>query len=262
MGSSDKILRPLPVTGQAAALSGDAVMIHLFCPNCQSRLSAKDELLGQTRNCPQCGEPVLIALRAVGGSGIRTDPPPPAGHAECPTQWADVPSTPSDQPATEEPVYDLSQSALPQSDVLKRLDRHHHYLICDRSKLVAAWKDDGQGWLLKTNAGLVSAVRNSEQLPNQGDFKLVELRLHRTDAGLRLAGIRSYQLAQRWALTSLDKGDDKIVSKITGLGCLNRDQKNVVRQVIKDHFMREVWADAENVLEYLADTDYHSPGTD
>jgi hypothetical protein len=212
-------------------------MIRLICPNCQSRLNAKDELVGQTRNCPKCGQPVQITP-------------------------ADASLLSPDEAAASEPVYDLSQAGLPCPDLPKRLDRHNHYLICDRSKLAATWKDDGQGWMVKTNTGLVSAVRNPDQLPNQGDFKLVELKLETTDAGVRLTGLRSYQLAQRWALTSLDKGDDKIVSKITGLGCLNRDQKNVVRQAIKDHFMREVWADAENVLEYLANTDYHSPGTD
>jgi hypothetical protein len=212
-------------------------MICLVCPNCQSRLNAKDELLGQTRDCPKCGQPVLIAE--------------PDASAEL-----------LGAPAQTEPVYDLGPPGLPQPDVPKRLDRSSQYLICDRSKLVATWKDDGQGWLLKTNTGLVSAVRNADQLPNQGDFKLVELRLDRTEAGIRLTGVRSYQLAQRWALTTLDKGDDKIVSKITGPGWLNRDQKNVVRQAIKDHLMREVWAKAENVLEYLGNTDYHSPGTE
>jgi len=219
-------------------------MICLVCPNCQSRLNAKDELLGQSRNCPKCGQPVLIAV--------------PDDSAGLLSSTGVTPLA----PAPTEPVYDLGQPGLPQPDLPKRLERHNHYLICDRSKLVATWKDDGQGWLLRTNAGLVSAVRNADQLPNQGDFKLVELRLERTAAGIRLTGIRSYQLAQRWALTSLDKGDDKIVSKITGLGCLNRDQKNVVRQAIKDHLMREVWAEAASVLEYLASTDYHSPGTD
>ena len=214
-------------------------MIRLVCPNCRSKLSAKDELLGQTRNCPKCGTPVLISK------------PDPSSQA------AD-----EDEAVSTQPVYDLGQPGLPTLEVPKRLDRHNHYLICDRSKLVAAWRDDGQGWMLKTNAGLVSAVRNSDQLPNQGDFKLVEVRLARTDAGLRLAGITSYQLAQRWALTSLDKGDDQIVAKITAPGCLNRDQKNVVRQAIRDHFMREVWAEAEHVLEYLGNADYHSPGTD
>jgi hypothetical protein len=211
-------------------------MIRVTCPSCQSSLNAKDELVGETRKCPQCGAPILIA-----------EP--------------DAPSEPLDETVPEEHVRGTSEMGLPPLEVPGRLDRQNHYLICDRSKLVATWKDDGQGWMLKTNTGLVSAVRNPDQLPNQGDFKLVELKMEMTDAGLRLAGITSYQLAQRWALTCLDKGHDKIVSRITGLGCLNRDQKHVVRQVIKDHFMREVWAEADNVLEYLANTDYHSPGT-
>jgi hypothetical protein len=211
-------------------------MIHLVCTNCRSRLSAKDELLGQTRTCPKCRHPVLIAA-------------------------AETPSTPS-AGAAAEPVYDLGQPGLPQLPIPKRLDRNNQYLICDRSKLVATWKNDGQGWMLHTLSGLVSAVRNADQLPNQGDFKLVELRLDRTDTGLRLSGIHSYQLAQRWALSSLDKGDDVIVSKITSLGSLNKDQKNVVRQAIKDQFMREVWAESNHVLEYLGNADYHSPGTD
>ena len=216
-------------------------MIHLTCPKCRSRLDAKDELLGQTRKCPKCGTPVLIKR-------------PADSEAQ--------PAVSPTEDASAGPVYDLGQPGLPALDVPRRLQRRNQYLICDRSKLVATWKDDGQGWMLKTSAGLVPAVRNSDQLPNQGDFQLVELRLDRTDAGVRLGGIRSYQLAQRWALTSLDKGDDKVVAKITAPGCLNREQKNVVRQAIKDHFMRELWADADNVLEFLANTDYHSPGTD
>ena len=75
-----------------------------------------------------------------------------------------------------------------------------------------------------------------------------------------MSGLTSYQLATRWALTALDQGDDQIVGKITGLGSLNRDQKNAVRQALKDQFMRQVWEGAADVLEYLANTDYHSPG--
>jgi len=212
-------------------------MIRLTCPKCRSKLSAKDKLIGQTRNCPKCGAPVLIAA-----------PDPSSAGA--------------DEVASAEPVYDLGQPGLPTTDFPKRLDRLSHYLICDRSKLVAAWKDDGQGWTLKTNAGMVPAVRNADRLPNQGNFTLVELKLQRTDAGLRLVGIRSYELAQRWALTSLDKGDDKILAKIKATGCLAREQKDAVRQAIKDRFMPEVWREAQNVIEYLGNTDYHSPGTE
>ena len=72
----------------------------------------------------------------------------------------------------------------------------------------------------------------------------------------------SYQLAQSWALTTLDKGDDKILSTVVALGRLNKVQKDVVRQTIKDRLMHPVWTDAQNVLDYLANTDYHSPGTE
>ena len=67
---------------------------------------------------------------------------------------------------------------------------------------------------------------------------------------------------RRWALTVLDQGDDNIVEKIVGAGCLNRDQKIAVRQALKEQFMRPVWQDATAVLDYLASVDYHSPGVE
>jgi len=153
-----------------------------------------------------------------------------------------------------------SKIGLPHKDAPERLNRHNHYLICDKAKLVATWENNGRGWMLKTSSGMISALRNHEQLPSQGDFKLVELKLKATDDGLRLTGIHSYQLTQRWALTNLDKGDDKILGSITGSGFLNREQKGVVRGVIKDQFMRHVWEDAHHVLEYLMNSDFHSAG--
>ena len=58
----------------------------------------------------------------------------------------------------------------------------------------------------------------------------------------------------------LDQGDEPIIGKIVGYGSLNQDQKSVVRQVLGDQFMREVWQGATEVLAYLANTDYHSSG--
>ena len=56
------------------------------------------------------------------------------------------------------------------------------------------------------------------------------------------------------------KQNQVIAAKIAAPGCLNREQKHVVRTVVKDQFMREVWADSQAVLDYLGNTDYHSPG--
>ena len=35
-------------------------MLQITCPNCHSKLNAKEKLIGQTRNCPKCKTPVLI----------------------------------------------------------------------------------------------------------------------------------------------------------------------------------------------------------
>lgn len=205
-------------------------MIRVTCPNCGSKLNAKDELAGHTRKCPKCAQPVQIVA----------DAPETAGTAQ----------NPQIQPDTEEPLLSLH--------LLERLNREYHYLICDKSRLLAAWESNGQGWMLKTNTGFVNAKRNSDKLPNQGDFKLVELKFAMTPDGKRLTGLTTYQLATHWALNSLAQGDDQIVEKVSNFGPLNRDQKNAVRQALRDQFMRPVWESAAEVLEYLGNVDYHS----
>ena len=100
------------------------------------------------------------------------------------------------------------------------------------------------------------------QLPMQGDFRLVELVLERTEVGRRLRGLRCYQLAPRYALPALARGDHDIMSKLVGPAGLDAQRKNVVRQVLHDQFMPHFWHEAANVLEYLSNMDYHTPGTD
>jgi hypothetical protein len=209
-------------------------MIRVTCPNCKSTLNAEDQLAGQTRKCPRCGQPVLIP----------------------------EPGTPP-QPVTQDDGggSDLEDVPLRRVIVPDRLQRANHYLICDTAKLVAGWKNDGRGWMLKTNAGMISALRNRDQIPNQGNFTLVELKLAESEAGHRLAGITSYQLS-RWALTMLDRDESRILSAVTGPGSLNKQQKSAVRQLIQEEFIYDVWKDARQVLEYLGNTDYHSPGTE
>ena len=210
-------------------------MIRVICPHCQSKLNAKDDLVGQTRKCPKCSQPVKIV--------------------------ADAPATPSAARAEQPHVQISTDERLLTPELPERLNRESHYLICSKTHVVATWANNGAGWMYRAGPGLISVKRCRESLPSQGNFKLVELKFNVTpDEGKRLSGLATYQLASRWALTSLDQGDDAIVAKITDPGCLNRDQKNAVRQSLKDQFMRQVWADAAEVLEYLANADYHSPG--
>jgi len=211
-------------------------MIRFTCPGCGSKLNAKEEIAGQTRKCPKCGTAVTVpAVSEEAGIAM--------------SETADAHAQPA------------SELHLPTHHWPERLNRLNRYLILDKAHLVATWVNNGDGWMVKTNYGFVQASRNFELLPAQGDFKLVELDMELRPEGLRLRGIVVYQLARRWALTNLDKGDDRILKSIVGYSGLNRDQKSVVLKCLKEYYMRNVWEQAQGVLDYLTNTDYHTPGT-
>lgn len=215
-------------------------MIRVICPTCSAKLNAKDELLGQTRNCPRCGTALVIRPAA------ESEPSPRVSESS--TDSAGGPSV--DAPGV--PTAHI--------EALSRLGRLNSYLICDSSRIIATWENNGQGWRVRTDHGSVSATRNPEKIPSQGDFKLLELRMVHSVGELQLKGIRVYQLVRRWALTGLARGDDVVCKSITSPGALMRAQKNAVRLHLQERFMREVWGDAADVLDYLANGDFHSPG--
>ncbi|MFH1922266.1 MAG: hypothetical protein ABIP48_20580 [Planctomycetota bacterium] len=217
-------------------------MIRLTCPGCQVRLNAKDELAGQTRKCPKCGG-VLKIPEAASSSQADAD------------EWDGL-----DDVAPDQHVHEVLDQGLPPVESPKRLVRVNRYLICDKSRLFAAWEGNGEGWMLKTSAGFVKVGRNADQLPSQGNYTLVELVMAATDDGTRLRGIHSYQLARSYALTALARDEAKILSQITGPGCLTKEQKMAVQEFLREQFMRAVWGDAAEVLDYLTNIDYHSPG--
>jgi hypothetical protein len=219
-------------------------MIQFTCPNCNSKLNAKDELAGQVRKCPRCGTAVRI-------EPMETPAPPIAPPAQEENDGLSDPVAAHASPPGETPL---------PHPVPERLDRHGHYLILGPGHVIAIWESNGRGWQLKTSGGLVSATRNRDKLPTEGDFRLVELKLATSEEGHRMERIVVFGLARRHALLNLARGDDAILSAVTGPKGLNRDQKNLVRAAIRDRFMREVWQGAERVLEYLGNADFHSPG--
>jgi hypothetical protein len=214
-------------------------VIRIVCPNCGSKLNAKRKLLGESRPCPKCKEPVKIAILE--------------NHEL-------LPSIPLEEPDPNHPHLVGNKTPLGNVRLIERLNRNFRYLICDRTSVLLAWANDGMGWMLKTNAGLVPVGRNPENLPTQGNFKLVELKLESREAGLHLLGLEVYQLAQRWALNCLDEGDDRICERVTGRGSLGREQKFAVRRMLRENFMPEVYERATAVLDYLANNDFHSSG--
>ena len=215
-------------------------MIRLTCPSCDKQLNAKPELAGQMRKCPNCGQPIRIPVEAAVAAAAAT--------------------IPLDEAEPVEHVAPISEEHLPFFQRPERLNRECFYLICDRTSLVATWENNGSGWMLKTVSGFIPAKRNRDQLPNQGEFQLVEMKFATLPDGRRLTGLAFFQLASRWALNSLDQGDDVILERVTGHGRLNKEQKNVVRQTLREHFMRPLWQDAAAVLEYLANDAHQSHG--
>ncbi len=220
-------------------------MIRITCPGCKAKLNAKEELAGQSRKCPKCGAVIQIPEAAAEAGEAA------AAVAEAEDDdWAGL-----DDVAPDQHVHAALDHVLPKPEGPKRLKRTNRYLICDKAHLVAYWEGNGQGWMLKTNTGLVKVSRNPDQLPAQGKFALIELAMDMTDEGLRLQGIECYQLAERWALTALDQDEHKILKRVTGPGQLTRDQKRVVHQFLREQFMREVWQDAREVLDFLSHLD-------
>lgn len=105
---------------------------------------------------------------------------------------------------------------------------------------------------------MVSAARNKEKVPCEGNFVLVELEMETIEEGMKLRGITAYKIPQRWALPAITEGDDAICAKISGYGTLSKDQKSVIRLALKEHFMYEIWEGATKVLEFLNNADAHT----
>ncbi|MDD4268580.1 MAG: hypothetical protein PHO07_00585 [Pirellulales bacterium] len=218
-------------------------MLRITCPGCQSKLNAKEKLIGQTRKCPKCGGDVLIQAPAA-----------PAAEAENAAE--DAPVVPVEPPQETEGLARVVPVANPPNE----LAPPNKYLICDRQRIIAVWEADGAGWQLKTPSGLISAKRNTEQIPQQGTFRLIELRITRGAESMYVSGIVCHELAPRWALPVIARGDNLILDKIVGPSGISRDQKLMVRRYLQDTFMPEVWRKREELVEFLSNEDIHTQG--
>jgi hypothetical protein len=219
-------------------------MVRFVCPGCRSKLNAKARLAGQTGNCPKCGTPVQIPT---------TDAEPDLPLEE---------TVPLEDALPEEHIHGVIEQGLPEVKTLRELEYPNRYWILDRVRILAVWSGDGLGWMRKTSTGLVPARRDPTQLPAHGSFTIVAVLMKTTDQGLRLVGIRSYKLAERWSLPSLAKGEELILTHLRGPGSLNVEQKLLVWNQIRSEFMPEVWEGAQNVRQYLFNADYKSAGTE
>lgn len=192
--------------------------IRLFCKKCGSKLNAPDELRGQVRKCPKCSSPVLI-------------------------EEASAPQTVS---VEEEPRLKIPQ-----------LKPDNLYLILGSNKEIAYWKFP-DGWLINLGTGHQSIKRAPEQIPDTGNYVLVEGYVKNTDHGKRLSGLSFSALQGRGVLKALLRSDVEILTKTAGHTTLTQPQKRFVLQHIRNHYFFDFTEDAPEIIEYLTGFDSHS----
>lgn len=275
--------------------------IHLACPKCGSKLKVKDDLGGQTRNCPACKQPVKIPLAgeeskspvqvapaavkpkepdfsaadalfdedfaaaqsleekaAAAGLGETLgtikldddDPPPriilaggekPGGSASAkPTINITNPSIPAPS-QTGERIF--APGELPRN-----LGKINHYIVVDHKDVAARWENDGRGWMVHLKDGFTRAATVESQIPQFGNFVLIEIGVERRADGLHLKNITPYQLRRQYSLSKIAKGDDAILETIIDYAILSDRQRKHVKDLIKTKFLPHMWAEMEALL--------------
>lgn len=209
-------------------------MIRVICENCQSRLDAKDELLGQVRNCPKCHNPIKIV----------------------PVQVKDIPVTPN---IVSDIIFNEGEGLKPKYP--RELDFRNKYCICSNETLVAVW-ESGKGWAYKTGQGFVSAAKNREVIPEKGSFTLVEIVVNEIDDAKRPCQIKAYKLNSRWALPEIALGNHNILEKIQCETQLSPHQKKLVLDYLKTVYMPDFLYQSKELIRFLvADTEENNTST-
>ena len=260
-------------------------MIQVSCSGCGTKLKVKDELAGRSGKCPKCGGrikiPVPLAVPDLSGFGgdiidpdfvaeaPAYDPSSEVLHAakDVPTSddFEPIPfdSLDDDEPTptiirqeggslgapigdnTPEHAFDDSISP---AEVPDHLGAINHYMVCDHKDVVARFEHDDRGWMVKLKDGFVRAKLVSGKIPQFGKFVLVEVGVKQADDGLHLDYVHPFRLADQYALTKLAKGDDAILSGITGRAELNTAQKGHVRDLVSKHFLPHVAAEVDQFM--------------
>ena len=227
--------------------------IRVKCKNCGSKIEAKDELAGQTRQCPKCKSPILIAPNPeYQNTSVNQD----AGRAEAVVAQSLTPHHSSlaphisALPADDNQIVYDNQERLPKHDPPTKLSSHYRYFIMAHDRMIAAW-EIGKGWQYQTGNGFVSAKLNKELLPNSGTFKFVEMIIEQLETGKRLSGIRTFSLMGKWAIPAIAREPEEILAKIDGKAVMSKPQRMQLLAFIRKHYMPDFLQNAKEVYEYL-----------
>ncbi|MBR0193262.1 MAG: hypothetical protein IJQ31_14470 [Thermoguttaceae bacterium] len=252
-------------------------LIAVRCHACNVGMKIKPEYAGKLRKCPKCGEIFVVPHKD--GVGIA----PPQELLEKIRQQSaaqtSAESKPQESPISapmpqfqQEPQEEGASSpyaapsdsiVVPEEETIhpvdhpKRLDPQFRYVILNSEKMIAYWQMS-TGWQVNDGTRLVSAKRNSQLLPKQGDFRFIEMQFGEVDGEFRITKLRIFQLASQYSVSKIAGDEGEVLTTITRAAGLTRSQKGALLQGLKAHFMRSVWADSPAIYEYLFNEDFHS----
>ena len=137
-----------------------------------------------------------------------------------------------------------------------RLDPACRYLIMSLGgMIVAKWENPNTGWQLNTGGSWTLFGGNAAQLPRDGDFRFVTLGTMLVEGETRFISIRTQKLPPVRPLDSLVQSSGAITQVTLGDIGLLREQKNSLYRYLQEHFMPEVLAHADELLDYLSGFD-------
>ncbi|MDO4424645.1 MAG: hypothetical protein Q4D17_02630 [Planctomycetia bacterium] len=269
-------------------------VIAVRCHACRVGMKIKSEYAGKLRKCPKCGtifevplqdgetkapSPEILAelkrqavlkRQAEQNAAARTANSTGFQEAASNAPSAEASSTPAIShgfPGTSETAISSPASqtfpSLNAEDTIhpierpKRLEPQFRYLILDQERLLAVWQMEN-GWQVNDGSRLISAKRNAQILPKQGDFRFLELQLGTVDEEFRITKMRIFQLARQYSVSKIALDENEVLSTIIGAASLTRSQKSTLLQGLKKYFMRSVWADSPAIYDFLLNDDFHS----
>ena len=252
-------------------------LIAVRCHACNVGMKIKPEYVGKLRKCPKCGEIFIVPqedgltiapspeiLEKIRQQTAASDSPEPKPQEEQnPDQSVVTPQTPPQESAPSPYAVQSSEIVVPEEETIhpvehpKRLDPKFRYVILNSEKMIAYWQMS-TGWQVSDGSRLVSAKRNSQLLPKQGDFRFIEMQFGDVDGEFRITKLRIFQLASQYSVSKIAGDEGEVLTTITRAAGLTRSQKGALLQGLKAHFMRGVWADSPAIYEYLFNEDFHS----